>query len=272
MPESCKTKYPIVLVHGAGFRDFKRPIYWGRIPDALIRRGADIFYGQQDAWGTTESNARALARRIDEILAETGAEKVNIIAHSKGGLDARMAASSLGYGDKIASITTIATPHRGMKWVDRLLGLPKGLLYAVAFIANGSMKLLGDKRPDFLKVYEGFTTACMEKFNRENPDAPGVFYQSFACEMKNPHSAFHSTFANFFISRIEGRNDGVVPVWSALWGENACVLRSATSRGISHYDAVDLRRKPFSRKPGAGIRDICDVYVDIVKGLKERGF
>ena len=113
MQESCKTKYPIVLVHGAGFRDFKRPIYWGRIPDALIKRGADIFYGEQDAWGTTESNARDLARRIDEILDETGADKVNIIAHSKGGLEARMAASTLGYAGKIASITTMRRPTAG---------------------------------------------------------------------------------------------------------------------------------------------------------------
>ncbi|HHT17266.1 MAG TPA: alpha/beta fold hydrolase [Papillibacter sp.] len=271
MPESCKTKYPILLVHGAGFRDFKRPIYWGRIPDALIQRGATVYYGQQDGWGTTESNARDLISRIDEILAETGAEKVNIIGHSKGGLDARMAASSLGYGDKIASITTVATPHRGMKWVDRLMGMPKVLLSAVAFVANTSMKILGDKRPDFLKVYEGFTPACMDEFNQRNPDVPDVFYQSYACVMNHPLSALHLSTANFLVNRLEGPNDGIVSEESALWGENARTLRSDVFRGISHYDAIDLRRRPFSKKSCGGVRDICDVYVEIVSGLKERG-
>ena len=96
--DSCKTKYPIVLIHGAGFRDLKWPVYWGRIPKALERRGAKIYYGLQDCWASTETNAREIVRRIDEILAETGADKVNLIAHSKGGLEARMAASSLGAG------------------------------------------------------------------------------------------------------------------------------------------------------------------------------
>ena len=101
--DSCKTKYPIVLIHGAGFRDLKWPVYWGRIPKALERRGAKIYYGLQDCWASTETNAREIVRRIDEILAETGADKVNLIAHSKGGLEARMAASSLGAGDRRAA-------------------------------------------------------------------------------------------------------------------------------------------------------------------------
>ena len=94
MDESCKTKYPLLLVHGAGFRDLKWPVYWGRIPAALEQRGARVYYGNQDCWASVETNAAAIAVRIGEILAETGAEKVNIVAHSKGGLDARMAASS----------------------------------------------------------------------------------------------------------------------------------------------------------------------------------
>ena len=91
--ESCATRYPIVLIHGAGFRDLKWPVYWGRIPGVLERNGASVRYGLQDCWAIVETNAEAIAARIDEILAETGAEKVNLIAHSKGGLEARMAAS-----------------------------------------------------------------------------------------------------------------------------------------------------------------------------------
>ncbi|MBY6921890.1 triacylglycerol lipase, partial [Clostridium botulinum] len=45
----CKTKYPIVLVHGVGFRDLKYINYWGRIPKELIRNGATVYYGNQEA-------------------------------------------------------------------------------------------------------------------------------------------------------------------------------------------------------------------------------
>lgn len=269
--KSCATRYPIVLIHGAGFRDLKWPVYWGRIPRALEDRGAAVFYGLQDCWGSVETNAAAIAARIDAILAETGAEKVNLIAHSKGGLDARMAASSLGCGPKIASLTTIATPHRGSKTVDRLLRFPKGVFRLAAFAVDNWIRLIGDKKPDFLRVCQGFSTEAMERFNRENPDVPGVFYQSYACVMTHPLSDVNLSTANFVLNRIEGPNDGLVSLESAAWGESH-VLRSGVLRGISHLDAIDLRRAPFTRKRGEGVGDICSVYVQIVEDLKRRGF
>ena len=269
--ESCKTAYPIVLIHGAGFRDLRWPVYWGRIPGALEKRGAVVRYGLQDCWASVETNAAAVAARIDAILAETGAARVNLIAHSKGGLEARMAASSLGYGAKIASITTIATPHRGSKTLDKLMTLPRGVFSLAAFAVDNWIRVVGDKKPDFLKVCEGFTTGAMEKFNRENPDVPGVFYASYACVMSHPFSDINLSTANFVLSRIEGPNDGLVSVESASWGEHVHILRSPVFRGISHLDAIDLRRAPFTRKQGEGVRDICRVYVEIAEGLKARG-
>ena len=86
------------MIHGVGFRDLKWPLYWGRIPAALAGAGAVLFYGQQDCWARIEDNAKSIKARIRQILDETNSEKINIIAHSKGGLEARMAASSLGMG------------------------------------------------------------------------------------------------------------------------------------------------------------------------------
>ena len=70
MTDRCKTHFPIVLVHGAGFRDLRWPLYWGRIPSALAACGAQVFYGLQDAWGSAETNAAALAARIAQITEE----------------------------------------------------------------------------------------------------------------------------------------------------------------------------------------------------------
>jgi triacylglycerol lipase len=267
----CAAKYPIVLIHGAGFRDLKWPLYWGRIPSALEKNGALVRYGLQDSWGSIESNAQMIARRIDEILEETGAEKVDLIAHSKGGLEARMAASSLGCADKIASITTIATPHRGSVTLDRLMKLPGRVFSLAAFAVNNWIRLVGDKKPDFLEVCRGFTTANMERFNRANPDVPGVKYRSYACVMSHPFSDINLSTANFVLNRLEGPNDGLVSVASASWGEDTRVLRSAVFRGVSHLDAIDLRRRPFTKKAGAGVSDICDVYVQILQDLAAQG-
>ena len=271
MSAKCKTKYPIVLIHGAGFRDLKWPVYWGRIPSALKREGAELHYGLQDCWASVETNAEAIAARIHEILRETGCGKVNIIAHSKGGLDARMAASSFGCGDKIASITTIATPHHGSETIDRLFLLPHSLWSLAAFAVNNWIRLVGDKKPDFLKLCEDFTTERMRIFNEKNPDVPGIYYQSFACVMSRPLSDINLSTANFVLSRLEGENDGLVSVASARWGDHFQILRSGSSRGISHLDAIDFRRAPFGGRSRSGISDICDFYIDLVANLKRRG-
>ena len=85
--QECRTRYPILLVHGVFFRDFRFFQYWGRIPGELKRNGAVLFYGNQQSAASVAECGQELAGRIRQILAETGCEKVNIIAHSKGGLD-----------------------------------------------------------------------------------------------------------------------------------------------------------------------------------------
>ncbi len=75
----CKTKYPIILVHGVFFRDIRFFNYWGRIPKELEKNGATIYYGeQQSALGVAESAAE-ITERIKKIINETGCEKVNIL-------------------------------------------------------------------------------------------------------------------------------------------------------------------------------------------------
>ena len=270
-PDECATRYPLVLIHGAGFRDLRWPLYWGRIPSALEKRGASVSYGLQDCWASVETNAAVIASRIDAILEQSGAEKVNLIAHSKGGLDARMALSSYGCGGKVASLTTVATPHRGSKTADLLLRLPRRAWGLAAFAVDNWIRLVGDREPDFLRLCEDFTTGRMVRFNAENPDVPGVLYQSFACVMGHPFSDINLSTANFVVDRIDGPNDGLVSVESALWGERCRVLRSNAFRGISHLDAIDLRRAPLTRKPGPGVSDICDFYIALVKALKAQG-
>ncbi|MBR0208047.1 MAG: hypothetical protein IJQ43_04040 [Oscillospiraceae bacterium] len=270
---SGKTQYPVLMVHGVGFRDLKWPLYWGRIPNALSDIGTELFYGQQDCWARIEDNAKSLKARVRQILDETDSEKVNIIAHSKGGLEARMVASTLGMGGQIASITTIGTPHRGSKTIDRLLKAPDSLFNIASFAVDNWIGLIGDTKPDFYAVCKDFSTEYAEKFNKENPDVPGVYYQSFAGVMRTPLSDINLSTANVIVKMIEGDNDGLVSVESAKWGEAFTLLTGRTNRGVSHYDEIDFRRAPFSsRSSGDGVADICDVYKSIVYDLVERGF
>lgn len=95
--EVCKTKYPILMVHGVFFRDFRYINYWGRIPRELTRNGATVYYGQQQSAAAVEDSGLELAARIRQIAEETGCEKVNIIAHSKGGWTAALPSPTAGW-------------------------------------------------------------------------------------------------------------------------------------------------------------------------------
>ena len=267
--KSCRTRYPILLIHGTGFRDWKHIGYWGRIPEALRRHGAEVYFGGQDGWATVEENARVLKLRMEEILTETGAEKLHLIAHSKGGLDARYLLSSLGMGGRAASLTTISTPHHGSRTMDLLYRLPKWMFRLSGFFVNAWYRFIGDKNPDFCSVCFQFTTAWAAEFNRQNPDAPGVLYRSYAGAMASPRSDIFMWWQNLLVGLAEGENDGLVTVGSAQWADFRGVWRGAGRRGVSHLDEVDFRRRPL--KGRSGLADPTEQYIALVSELRELG-
>ena len=262
----CATRYPLLLVHGVLFRDLRYFNYWGRIPKALLQNGARIYYGNQEAVGTIQQNGADIAHRIQEIVRETGCEKVNIIAHSKGGLDARYAISSLGAADYVASLTTICTPHRGCRFVDKACKLPEGLYRFIARLLDGAFRKIGDQSPDFYAATHQFATSASAAFNRKTPDMPQVYYQSYASKMRKGSSDRLLAIPYHIIRPLEGDNDGLVSVSSAIWGNYRGLLVSSTNRGISHGDMIDLKREDYK-----GF-DVREAYIQIVADLKKQGF
>lgn len=265
-------KYPVLLVHGMGFRDNDFIGYWGRIPKALEECGCHVYFGEQDANADIETNAAHLAQRIDQILAQTDAERINIIAHSKGGLDSRYAISSLGVGNKVASLTTICTPHNGSKTVDLLMKFPDPLIRFVGLCSDTFCRRLGDKNPNSYKVFRSFTTDATREFNANNPDHTDVLYQSYAFVMKSPFSDILMWLPNLVVGIIEGENDGLLTPEAVKWGNFRGIYRGTGRRGISHLDEIDMRRRPLSKAAGNDVSDIISIYKEIVNELAQKGF
>lgn len=274
MSNDCSLKYPLLMVHGMGFRDRKHLCYWGRVPKRLESLGARVFFGHQDSVGSVESNADIIARSLDEVLAQTGAEKVNILAHSKGGLEARYLINH-GYADKVASVTTIDTPHHGSKTVDFLMKAPKWMVKTAAWGTDVWMKILGDKNPDSYDCFDLFTTKTAEQFNIDNPAPDDIYCQSYAFKCKGSFSdpVFCITYP--VVRKFDGDNDGMVSVASATWENFKGVHTTPSYRGVSHADVVDYRRMRFTKRVATSedeVTDITNFYVDIVKELKEMGY
>ena len=270
----CSTRYPIVFVHGAGFTDKTFGInYWGRIPSELADHGAKIYYGDTDGWGSIESNAAQLKETIEKVLAQTGSRKVNLIAHSKGGLEARYMISSLGMVSKVASLTMICTPNHGSETMSSLMEYPDILFRGAALFVDGFRRLSGDESPDFYNGIQGLTAEYMKNFNKKNKDKSGVYYQSYAAALAAPASDLILCWPAYLIKSIEGQNDGLVTVESAKWTNFRGVLRGAGYRGVSHADVADLRRTDLEIDPSLnGATTIRGFYVNMVTELKSKGY
>jgi triacylglycerol lipase len=102
-----KTRHPILLVHGAlGFETILGSLdYWYQIPYTLRRSGASVFVAEVSSVHHPIVRGEQLVQQIERILAETGAEKVNLMAHSLGAPTARYAASVRP--DLVASVVSI---------------------------------------------------------------------------------------------------------------------------------------------------------------------
>ena len=263
----CETKYPILLVHGVFFRDNKYINYWGRIPAELEKNGAAIYYGNHQSAASVADSAAELKARVEEIAARTGCEKVNIIAHSKGGLDCRYAIAHLGMGPYVASLTTVNTPHRGCLFADYLLkNIGSDVQGKVAGVYEGALRKLGDPDPDFLAaVYDLTDSTCKER-DGQMPVPEGILCQSVGTLLRKARSGRFPLNVTYHLAKLfDGPNDGLVSENSFAWGSRYQLLEPKGRRGISHADIIDLNRENI---PGFDVREF---YVELVNGLKEQG-
>ena len=235
-----KTRYPILLVHGLAMKDTFFMKSWGRIDRILRIQGHTVYKSGIDAFGSVKTNAVQLKEEIETILRETGAEKVNIIAHSKGGLDAKFMIQQLGMAPRVASLTTLCTPHRGSPIASFIMRFPKFAVKYVAFWINLFYRILGDRQPDSFAACEELIRVDSLETELVNV-ADGVLCQSFSASMepRRGKADFVMTVPLIFSRFLEkGRiTDGLVPQDSAIFGRyrGDCIDDS-----VSHTEIVDF--------------------------------
>ena len=249
------------------FRDNKLFNYWGRVPRTLKLHGATIYYGNHQSALTVKESARELAARIKLIVERSECEKVNIIAHSKGGLDCRYAISEFGMAPYIASLTTVNTPHRGCLFAEKLLGsVPDKIKNDVATAYNVTLRALGDETPDFLAAVGDLTAESCKERNEMLSFPEGIYAQSVGSVMSHPRKGqFPLNLSYRYVKNFDGENDGLVGEASFSWGEKYTLLRTDGKRGISHGDMIDLNRENIKDF------DVRAFYTELVSDLRERG-
>lgn len=265
----CDTEYPVILVSGLGLTEHHTLYnYWGNTPDYLKAHGAAVFTARQGAFSSHIDNGLTLKNRVFEVLEKTGKDKINIIGHSKGGLEARYMISMLDMGQHTASLTTLGAPHRGSVIADIIVGkVPVGQ-FMLARLVNIFARVMGDESPDSLRATLSVTTEAMEQFNREVLDHPDVYYQSYAGHVGRKHPNLVMKTMAGIISRFDGKNDGLVSIDSAKWGEFQGIIKDDNVSSVSHADMIGITRIVG----GTSKFDHNAFLARVINDLKKKGY
>lgn len=246
-PRPALPRYPIVLAHGfLGFDALALPgvrhEYFRGVRTHLEGLGCRVYVPRV----SPIAGVRRRAEQLAEQLATIDAERVNVIAHSMGGLDARYAISRLGLHERVASLTTLGAPHHGTALADAS-ALFGDLMRFGSWLARVAPQLEG---------LRDLTTEQMAQFNRTVPDASGVQYMSCVGWVPAGTPDLHSLLAlgHAFMNRTVGDNDGIVPAYSQRWGEVLWEVRA------DHWAQIGWSRGP----------DVRSLYEQLARALAER--
>jgi len=282
--------FPIVLAHGiARFDILRRQVeesgllpavasadalhYFRNIKTFLESQGFKVFHSNVSFAAPINKRAGELAQQIDKIR-EKGHEKVHLIAHSMGGRDARhMIVDIDGMADKVASLTTIGTPHNGTSFADWGIG-------------HGGDEIIRALEPILdLRGFAELTTEACARFNNEARDQEAenpVVYQTYSS-----HETKRRTLGLLqppwqIISDREGDNDGLVPVSSQSWCSSLTASRGATkpvrqnqfSVPADHFNQVgwwDVNELFGLQRRSAYEAKIQNVYLEIARTVSAIG-
>jgi triacylglycerol lipase len=250
---------PVVLHHGflgVGFRAGPLDLsYFRGIDRAIAGRGNPLIVSRVHPTAGVETRARQLKETVlrqMEILGRPANERVLIVAHSMGGLDARHMIARLGMADRVAALLTITTPHRGSPYAD----------WCVRHIGRrlGGFQLFNFLRWDMQAALDLTTEHC-RRFNEEIQDHPGVRYFSVSAARPWHRVPAFAVHAHKVVSDAEGANDCLVSVRSSKWGEHLGTWPA------DHFHTINKRLVLELREPTG---DIVPYYLRALDEVERR--
>ena len=278
--------YPIVLAHGIAPFDVWSPIierilrpglaarseYFKQIVPDIEKAGHEVLTTRVSFAGRLDQRARELGDQITVYLARRpSCPKVHIIGHSMGGLDSRcMIAEKPNISERIASLTTIGTPHNGTPVAD---------FWQLNRNDSAASRALDVLRP--ILDLEGFkdltTQACAERNRqwRKSESANRVFYQTYSSwEEKDavfpPLRHAWQVISHAGTTDEERRNDGLVPVLSQCWQDppkeitrQEFPFQADHLNEIGWWDIAEIVQGNW--QPGKFEKQVRDIYLGIAR-------
>lgn len=264
-PKPVYLNYPVLLCHGYGaIASLVKPSPLYDVAMLFRTHNVMAFAPNIVPYAKIETRAHSWVEIIETLVAETPYNKINIVAHSMGGLDMRYALSHTDIAKRVASFTTVSTPHRGTCIAELTLKTPDAIKDKLAdFLDWMGNRIFPQGKSDSVGSAEQLTrNYVLKKFNPNTPDADNIPYYSFSSAVgkgTNQPITVINRFQNNHIFDKEGMNDGMVSVESSKWGQHI------KTSNLSHFEQINLRVKE-DRKP------LFEAFwLEVVQFLQEKG-
>lgn len=264
-PEVVQLKHPVLLCHGYGaIASLVKPSPLYDVALLLRMHNVLAYAPNIVPYAKIETRAESWVRLIRKLTEQTPTGKVNVVAHSMGGLDIRYALAKLGVANNIASLTTVSTPHRGTSLAELTLRTPE----AIRDKLGDFLDWMGDRiyphtKSDSVGSATQLTREYVtEVFNPEIPDVSGIPYYSYSSAVgKGTTEPIRviARYQNNHIFEEEGPNDGMVSVESSKWGEHIKTCN------LSHLEQMNMRVKDDRKSLYQGF------WLDVAKMLAAKG-
>jgi triacylglycerol lipase len=223
-----KTTYPVIFAHGMmGFDQLVGLDYFGNDYGVFVGDPCDQFLEttcnrkidrKQEAYAaevnpfqSSEYRGLQLADDIEGYMATVGAECVNIVGHSQGGLDARKAAKVLydRQGHQVVkALISLSSPHRGSPVAGNVLYKGEdGFNAMVAWLANNMINPL-------FYVEKGDYFASMKAFFYDDWDPEDG--EITGGKAFNNNYPMDNTYVKYYGSLITSDQGGLNPILLAM--------------------------------------------------------
>jgi len=220
MPSSPNNAVPVILIHGY-YEDYRVWSEWEVLLNGSIPYCTVSFKGD-DKCGTATDHAKELNEIVQTVKNITHQKQVNLVGHSKGGLDARVYLAERQTLD-VANLIMIGTPNGGSPLADFIT-------YFIILIP-------------WFNLSSFFCTPALYDWKTDAPDTR---------VRENPHTSYYTIYGNwnpllpcgYRGSEVIGYsilynfghvpNDGIVPKWSVE------ELNNYTNLGYTFHCHTDL--------------------------------
>ena len=209
---SIEVARPVIFAHGvlANGQDTWSPVWFGKLDEIGLPYIAPNMGPVSDLFiSPSEFNAGLIAQYVDERKEVWGVDKVNMVCHSKGGIDARVASELTG--ESIEKVVMFGTPNGGTPAADSLVAyVLKDFPALGRLISPGGMQLRTKQMAEFNTSHHGgpqtelvasgtecSTALLPDHFTQDNQTT----FQTWAFVVLRSTSATHRMMALCLIGR-----------------------------------------------------------------------